>query len=146
MNDFEPTKGKMEILIQQDSNYKTILAEGVVITTTPSDKIELDFYIRKMNKPEKMEVDLDETGELQKEGYQLNSLIPYSIKKIENEYVLDIQELEIYIFTENIKEGVKELCEEIIFKYEQVINIPDEKLGKFPRKWKRLLNSWITKL
>ncbi len=83
---------------------------------------------------------------LSKEGYQLNSLIPYSIKKIENEYVLDIQELEIYIFTENIKEGVKELCEEIIFKYEQVINIPDEKLGKFPRKWKRLLNSWITKL
>ena len=57
--------------------------------------------------------------------------------------VVNIEELEVYSYGDSEFEVLRELNEELVSLFEDLIGMEDKKLGKHPRKWKSILNKYI---
>jgi len=77
--------------------------------------------------------------------YSLKKPITIKIKREIFEYIGDIPELEIYSFGKNKFEVLRAINEEITELFEELTEIPDNKLGKYPKKWKKILKDYIQK-
>ena len=73
---------------------------------------------------------------------------PIEVKIITNifgEVIGDIEELELYSFGNDEFEVLRELNEDLTDLFEELINLRNENLGKYPKKWKKLLKKYIGK-
>ncbi len=55
----------------------------------------------------------------------------------------DIEELELYSYGDSQFEVLRELNEELVSLFEDLIGMEDRNLGKYPKKWKSILNKYI---
>jgi len=55
----------------------------------------------------------------------------------------EIPEVELYTFASNEDEAIHELTQDLLDLYEDLLDISDGKLGKYPRMWKNYLKSII---
>ncbi|NQU33212.1 MAG: hypothetical protein HQ521_08260 [Bacteroidetes bacterium] len=77
------------------------------------------------------------------DGYFLIKPIEVIVKFYPNEVLAVIPDLEIYGEGYNEIEAINELKLELVDLYHDLIDISDEKLGKFPRSWKKIVCSLI---
>jgi hypothetical protein len=77
--------------------------------------------------------------------YSLKKPITVNIKidKQNYEYVGDIPELELYSYGIDKLEVLRELNEELTELFEKLINMNENKLGKFSKKWKNILKKYV---
>lgn len=75
----------------------------------------------------------------------LKSPIDVSFKIYPDEVIALIPNLELYGEGANEIEALNDLELELIDLFEDLNSLPDNKLGKHPRKWKRIINSLIEK-
>jgi hypothetical protein len=78
-------------------------------------------------------------------NYTLKKPIKVKIIKSTSGVIGDIEELELYSFGNNEFEVLRELNEELVTFFEDLIEIGDKNLGKFPKKWKSILSRYIKK-
>lgn len=78
--------------------------------------------------------------------YKLNTPIKVKIVKNSQGIIGEIEDLELYSFGDNEFEVLRELNEDVTYLFEDLVNMKDENLGKFPKKWKYLLKQYITKI
>lgn len=73
---------------------------------------------------------------------------PIKVKIIEDRsgVIGDIEELELYSFGSNEFEVLRELNEELVILFEDLIEMENRNLGKFPKKWKSILIRYIKKI
>ena len=67
------------------------------------------------------------------------------IKNLDGEVIGDIEELELYSFGNDEFEVLRELNEELTDLFEDLRDIGDDNLGKLPKKWKHILEKYISK-
>jgi len=94
-------------------------------------------------------------SDINEENLQINTLINFKyylkkpinvkIKRDKYEYIGDVPELGIYSFGFNKFEVLREINEEITDLFDEIVNIPDNKLGRCPKKWKKILKDYIQK-
>jgi hypothetical protein len=65
------------------------------------------------------------------------------IKNLSGEVIGDIEELELYSFGNNEFEVLREINEELTDLFEDLRDVGDDNLGKFPKKWKAILKKYI---
>ncbi len=75
--------------------------------------------------------------------YTLKKPIEVKIIKDTSGVIGDIEELELYSYGDNEFEVLRELNEELVFLFEDLIKMEDKNLGKYPKKWKSILNTYI---
>jgi len=73
---------------------------------------------------------------------------PFEVKitSINSEIIGDIEELELYAYGDSEIDVIDELREDILDLYNYLINVKDENLGYYPRRWKQILMTQIKKL
>ena len=64
----------------------------------------------------------------------------------DNDLIADIPEIEVYsIGCDSITDALSDLKVQIIDLFNDIIDLPDERLGHFPLKWKKFLLEHITR-
>jgi len=94
-------------------------------------KIRREYFTLSMNR--------FEISSLDSKKYKLKSPIYFEIKKIDNEMVGLIPELDLHAFGSSIDEIVSELKMDIIDLFEFYNSVPWDELGEEPKKWKEFL-------
>lgn len=79
-------------------------------------------------------------------NYTLEKPIKVKIIKSTSGVIGDIEELELYSFGKNEFEVLRELNEELVSLFEDLIEMEDKNLGKHPKKWKSILNQYIKRI
>ncbi|MFV1976190.1 MAG: hypothetical protein ACC651_10610 [Candidatus Scalindua sp.] len=79
-------------------------------------------------------------------NYELKTPIKVKIIKDTNGIVGDIEELELYSFGDSEFEVLRELNEEVVSLFEDLIKMEDKNLGKYPKKWKSILNQYVKRI
>lgn len=77
--------------------------------------------------------------------YELTNTIDIILKIFPNEVLALIPDLEIYGEGATEPEAINDLKMELIDLYEDLVDITDEKLGKFPKTWKKIVKTFIIK-
>jgi hypothetical protein len=75
--------------------------------------------------------------------YNLKKPITVNIVRDKFDYIGDIPELELYSYGSNKFEVLRELNEEITELFEKLISMKEDELGKFPKKWKNILEEYF---
>lgn len=86
-----------------------------------------------------------EISELHTENYRLKRPIKVILRFVTNGVIAVIPELELHADGLNEIDAINELKAELLDLYDDLSTMPDNKLGKAPRSWKRLLTSIIEK-
>lgn len=79
-------------------------------------------------------------------NYELRNPIKVKIIKSTSGVIGDIEELELYSFGDSEFEVLRELNEEVVSLFEDLIEMKNKNLGKYPRKWKSILNQYIKRI
>ncbi len=79
-------------------------------------------------------------------NYTLKKPIKVKIIKSTSGIIGDIEELELYSFGDSEFEVLRELNEEVVSLFEDLIEMEDKNLGKYPKKWKSILNQYIKRI
>lgn len=77
------------------------------------------------------------------EGYSLKQPIDVILKFYPDEVISIIPELEIYGEGDNEVEAINDLKNEIVDLFNDLKEIPERELGKYPKSWKKIINSLI---
>lgn len=83
--------------------------------------------------------------DLGESDYELLFNINVILEKDEEEYLAIFPELELYGEGPNTTAAIEDLKSEILDLYDHLISMPDRKLGKAPKAWKRTLGKIIKK-
>lgn len=128
------------------SKKKTI-PEGITVNylKTYSKQIrELEDRVNNLEKtPDIPNILKIQINDIQMDGYFLTKPIEVIVKFYSNEVLAVIPDLEIYGEGDNEIEAINELKLELVDLYHDLIDIPDDKLGKYPRSWKKIVCSLI---
>ena len=92
---------------------------------------------------EKETIKFDTINTLINFKYDLIKNIPVKLKRTNGEVIGEIEELEIYAFGRDEFEVLREINEDVTDLFEELIETEDKKLGKFPKKWKNILQKYI---
>lgn len=79
-------------------------------------------------------------------NYELNKPIIVNVEYINKEYCGSIDELEIYVYAEDEAEMLREINEELTDLFNFIVDNPKYKLGKKPKRWKKILLEYISKI
>lgn len=77
--------------------------------------------------------------------YELKNTIDIVLKILPDEVLALIPDLEIYGEGITETEAINDLKMELIDLYEDLVNIPDKKLGKSPKAWKKIVKTIVSK-
>lgn len=109
-----------------------------------SQSSKLNYIIHRKNYKEIETVKYTKINKIINFNYTLKQPIEVKIiKKINGDVIGDIEELELYSFGNDEFEVLRELNEDLTDLFEDLINVEDQKLGKFPKKWKAILKKYI---
>ena len=124
-----------------NANYKSPWNSTNVINE-PSRQIKESKNT--VNKPEKEpEIIKTKINDIQMDGYYLKNPIDTIIKFYPNEVLAIIPDLEIYGEGDNEIEAINELKLELVDLFNDLKNIPNTKLGKYPKSWKKIVCSLV---
>jgi len=111
------------------------------ITVNNKQIRELEDRVNKLEKtPDILKIEIND---IQMDGYYLKKPIEAIVKFYPNEVLAVIPDLEIYGEGNNEIDAINELKLELIDLYHDLIDIPDQKLGKYPKSWKKIVCSII---
>ncbi len=79
-------------------------------------------------------------------NYTLKTPIEVEIIEDISGVIGDIEELELYSYGDSEFEVLRELNEELVSLFEDLIGMEDKNLGKYPKKWKSILNQYIKRI
>jgi len=65
------------------------------------------------------------------------------IQDINGDVIGDIEELELYSYGNDESEVLRELNEDLTDLFERLITMGNDRLGKHPKKWKKILKQYI---
>jgi len=75
--------------------------------------------------------------------YRLRRELSIGISAEENEIKAEIPDLELYAFADTEEEAIAELVQDFLDLCDNLLDVPDDRLGKFPQQWKHFLESII---
>lgn len=109
-----------------------------------AQSIRLNYVYKEISHGQEFEiVNQTEIDTLINFNYTLKKPIKVKITKNTSGVIGDIEELELYSFGNSEFEVLRELNEEVVFLFEDLIEMEDRNLGKYPKKWKSILNKYI---
>lgn len=125
----QPIGSKWSLVIDTSSNATWIPIQIEVGTFTHLNYTKCDYI-----------------NDLNDDKYIVGKEISVIVEKDENnEIICDIPELELYSFGATKEESIKQLKIDIIELFDDLVKIPDSKLGIAPIKWKKFLKEHIVK-
>ena len=84
--------------------------------------------------------------DLTNDSYILKESFDIYLEIYQDEVIAVMTELEISVSGEDNDQAISKLKKEIIYLYDHYNDMPDKKLGKLPRSWKRILKKLIEKI
>lgn len=77
-------------------------------------------------------------------NYELLKPIEVKMKEVRGEFIGSIDELELHAWGDDRHLVLREINENLTRLFEKLISIDDRNLGKYPKNWKKILNSYVT--
>lgn len=108
-----------------------------------AQSIKLIYVVRESIYEQEFETEIDTLINF---NYTLIKPIKVKIIKNTSGVIGDIEELELYSYGDNEFEVLRELNEEVVSLFEDLIEMEDKNLGKYPKKWKSILNQYIKRI
>lgn len=106
------------------------------------ESAKISFYARKILKKIESNFKIIALNSLRDEKYSLKYPIYITIE-YENEHVIaSFDDVEAFAYADNEFEAVDLLCQEIIVRYNELIE-DKENLGPLPKKWPSILDNFI---
>jgi len=75
--------------------------------------------------------------------YVLRKPIAVTVSYEAEEVKAEIPDLELYSFANREKEAIHEVLKDFVDLCDDLLDISDEQLGKFPKRWKNILESML---
>ena len=69
--------------------------------------------------------------------------IPVNVVFEDGEFIASIDKLDLFSYSENYNEVIEEINDEVMDVYLDLIELPEDKLGKHPKNWLNYLNKRI---
>lgn len=129
------------------SFYNDLKDVKCLFSDSPSQSSNLNYVNKALNYGKELKIVEQTTIDtLINFNYTLKKPIKVKIIKSTSGVIGDIEELELYSFGDSEFEVLRELNEEVVSLFEDLTEIGNKNLGKYPRKWKSILNQYIKRI